>query len=418
MPDLAVLIATAVPLVLLLVWAVPRLLRARRAPSLDELGVPAYRPRTDEEERRELGIGEIRPRERAAPRPVAPVEDGQDAEETGSAPAPVVPRPAATVAASQGPPTRARRVRRDDELAPEEAMRATQEHLLNALLLSAGAHTVCLLREEPGTHAKYRIERIVSRNAYARPSGAFVAATPLLPPDSKRRTTLHHVGHGSAFPAVALGYYREPLAALRQALVTPLTLGGTPYVLVADAMHDGRLADRRAKTLLEATARLLEHAPAPQLADDDSGGDGLPLAVDTPARPSSTALVAEAMAQHGALGLVLVHLEPDPAPTDAVLEVAEADLRARLRDDLPDGATVERFGDLTFAVFTPETTGTLDRWVEHLHARLAEAYPEARVAVGSVVYDGLAPMTADDLRGHALRALAASYEEGEPVILG
>lgn len=413
MPDFAVPIAAAVFAVLLLVWAVRRVLRARRMPSLDELGVPAYRPRSDEEERRELGIGEVRPRERIASH--SPVQEAE-ADGGGSAPAPVVPRPATTVEASKGPPTRARRVRRDDELAPDEAMRATQEHLLNALLLSAGAHTAVLLREEPGAHAKYRIERIVSRNAYARPSGTFVAAVPLLPPDGKRRTTLHAVGHGSAFPAAALGYYREPLVALRQALVTPLTLGDTPHVLVADTMHDGRLGDRRAKTLLEATARLLEHAPTSEPVD--AGGDGLPLAVDNPGRRSSAALVAEAIAQHGALGLVLVHLEPNPAPDEASLAEAEADLRARL-DDVPmDGATTERFGDLTFAVFSPETGKALDRWVEGLHVRLGEAYPLARVAVGTVVYDGLAPMTADDLRGHALRALAASYEEGEPVILG
>lgn len=416
MPDLAVLIAAAVPLVLLLAWAVPRWLRARRTPSLDGLGVPAYRPRTEDEERRELGIGEIRPRERGAAASL-PV----DADDGGSAPAPVVPRPAATVAASQGPPTRARRVRRDDELAPEEAMRATQEHLLNALLLSAGAHTAVLLREEPGASAKYRIERIVSRNAYARPSGTFGAVAPLLPADGKRRTTLHAVGHGSNFPAEALGYYREPLAALRQALATPLTLGGAPHVLVADAMHDGRLGDRRAKTLIEATARLLEHAPAPEPAEnagDGPGGDGLPLVVDTPERPSTTARVAEAMAEHGALGLVLVHLEPDPAPDADALAAVEDDLRTRLDAVLLDGASVERFGDLTFAVFSPDTSEALDRWAEDLHLRLANAYPDARVAVGSVVYDGLAPMTADDLRGHALRALAASYDEGEPVILG
>ena len=419
MPEPPVLIAVAVALALVLALVLPRLRSLRRASSPEALGVPAYRPRSEEEELRELGIVGVRPRDGASPRVAAPDPDD---DVPGNAPAPVVPRPPATVEASIRAPTRTRRVRRDDDLAPDEAMRATQEHLLNALLFSAGAHTVCLLREDLGTHLRYHIERIVSRNAYARSGGHFVLRTPLLADAPKRRTVLHAVGHGSAFGAENLGYYREPITGLREALVTPLTLGGVPHLLVADAMQAGRLDGPRARTLMEATARLLEHAPLPDGADGPSG-DGLPDLAAGPSTPA-LALVAAEMDKAGAMGLALalVHANANPADHEALdgdaLAEAEADLRARLADALPEGDRLERFGDHTFAVFLSDTSAALDRWADALHARLCEAYPEGHVAVGAVVHDGLAPLTADDLRGHALRALTTSFDEGQPVVLG
>lgn len=437
----ALLVVVAVLLVAVLVaWRA----RARRAPSADALGVPAYRPRTAEEERRELGIGEVRARKAVRneayasselyasaepfdePLPPRPIRTASARPPTRTdAPAEALPDPVLVTSA----PPRARRARRDEDLPPDELVRASQEHLLNALLLSAGAHTVCLLREDDGAHRRYHIERIVSRNAFARPSGHFVPGTALLPDTGKRRTTLHRVGHGHAFPPEALGYYRETLAGLREALVTPLVLAGVPHLLVADAMHAHRLDDRRAKTLVEATARLLEHGPAPALREPE--GDGLPAPLDAPdADTDSTlrAFVTRALAEAGAAGLALalVYAEPHGAGTDGLtgeaLDAAERalfdDLRAHLHAALPEAARLERCADLTAAVASSDTSEGFDGWVEATHARLAARYPDGRVALGAVVYDGLAPMSAEDLRGHALAALGASYEEGQPVVLG
>ncbi len=230
--------------------------RRRRAERIRPATLPTERSAGDDLQ--DLGILEIRPREAGAPRAEAAVSSPPPAAEPVRAGA----LPAAIPEESVAPATPTRSIvriktvppRQDpDEVTPEQEARAALTHLLHALLHASGAHTVCLLREEEGPSRRYRIEHIVSRNAYARTEGSFVARVPFA---DGPEPVLHVLG--GDLKLEALRYYREELEALRRMLAVTLTRAGDRYILVADSMEEETLATPRARFLMESTARVIE----------------------------------------------------------------------------------------------------------------------------------------------------------------
>ena len=406
--NLAIYIAVAVFVVIVLALFAGSLFRRRRA-AADEDDAPVVPKRselTPERELASLGIqGPPRPRDtvaRSVPDPEEP--DG------ALAPKPVVPPPSPSADGAKAPGARARRPFRDEDLTPDEAARAAQEHLLNALLLGTDAHTVALLRQEDGTPLRYHIERIVSRNAYARPHGAFVARAPFVPP-GERRAVLYRMGQN--LTADAVKYYREPITALRAVLAVALRVNDAPHVLLADAMQDGRLDTARARTLIETTARLLEGARPDATAAPLATG----MPAEAPARPTRREVIAEEMEHAGQAGiaLALVHVEP-AEPTGDGLAAAEAALEDELRALTPDGR-VEPFGELTYGVFLRDAGAAVEAWTDTAHARLRDRYPGGHVSIGVACHtpDGGA-LSPEAFREYATKALEEAYEAGEPVI--
>ena len=407
--NLAIYIAVAVFVVIVLALFAGSLVRRRRA-AADEEDLPPVPKRgelTPERELASLGIqGPPRPREVATARPVA-----ADEPDGALTPKPIVP-PTPSPDGAKAPGARARRPFRDDDLSPDEAGRAAQEHLLNALLLGTDAHTVALLRQEDGSPLRYHIERIVSRNAYARPHGAFVARAPFVPP-GERRAVLYRMGQNLTPEAVK--YYREPITALRAVLAVALRVNDAPHVLLADAMQDGRLDTARARTLIETTARMLEGSRPDATAAPLATG----MPAEAPARPSRREIIAEEMEGAGAAGLALalVHVEPAEASGDG-LAAAEAELEDELRALTPDGR-VEPFGELTYGVFLRDAGDAVEAWTDAAHARLRDRYPGGHVSIGVACHtpDGGA-LSPEAFREAATKALEEAYEAGEPVIFG
>ncbi len=358
----------------------------------------------------DLGILEIRPREKGTRAAAAPDEAPPAVpEESAGAPLPgAIPEEASAVA-----PTRsvvriktAPQRPNPDEVTPEQEAQAALEHLLNALLHASGAHTVCLLREESGPSRRYHIAHIVSRNAYARTEGAFVARVPFAEgPDA----VLHVIGGDVKLGA--LRYYREELEALRRLLAVSLTRGGQRYVLAADSMEDETLATPRARFLIESTARMIEQvergAPSPVYA--------VPSGPPDPAAPRPRSeIIAEEMA--GApdrqLALALVH---QAAEDEHDLDAQEAAFEATLRQAAPD-VRIERFGEMTFGVFVHGPIEKAEAWVGDLYTHLTST-ADRPVNIGMAFLSDRHETPAD-LRADATEALRDAFESGQPVLFG
>lgn len=377
----------------------------------------------------ELGILEIRPKDPGAARP-APGETRAAADPLAAETRPAIePARAATLpgaipeeTAAPATPTRSivriktAPPRQDpDAVTPEQEARVSINHLLHALLHASGAHTVCLLREETGTSRRYHIEHIVSRNAYARTEGSFVARVPFA---ESPEPSLHVLGGDVKLDA--LRYYREELEALRRLLAATLTHGGNRYVLAADSMEEDTLATPRARFLLESTARMIEqvdvHAAAPvpsALPTPPPTPQPEPQPDDASPRPRREIIAEEmAAAPDRRLALALVHQHTDAE--DGLAE-QEAAFEQTLRAALPD-TRIERFGEMTFGVFLHGTIEEAEEWIGQTHARL-NADAAAPVSIGMAYladrHDG-----PDSFRADATDALREAYESGQPVLVG
>ncbi len=424
LPDnLPVLIAATVAVVVLLALLI--VLRARRRRSTDEdLVLPPVRTDVSpEDELRSLGItAPPRPRDPKTVRhpdfPEMYMPEPAEDDLAVATPPTVPPMPPSVLSAKQGP--RVRRPLPTEDLAPEEAQRGATDHLLQALQLAAGAHTVGLLQQSGGQSTyRYTIVSLYSHSPFARSAGSFTTRNALVPP-GEHHAVLHRVGE-RGLPAETLRYYREEISALRGLLAMPLRAHGEDYVLLLDSKEEGRLDAGRVRDLTEATARMLEQLrPAPEsdapLASTAPSEAPAPM----PERPSRRAIIAEELARIGDAGLTLALVYVDALDADAGEDLraqAEASFERRLKDAAP-GSRVEQFAEMTFGVFLHDTSEAVDAWVEDAAQHLRADYPGARIAFGAacVTDTGRSP---EEVRAFAERALAQSYEAGgEPVILG
>ncbi len=405
--DNTVLYIAAGVLALVFVVILVGVRRRRPAPSR----LPTTRTAAPANELEDLGILEVRPRGTPSTRPAPPVEEGALPEVSiPDEPAPTAPT-RSVVRVKTAPP------RQDpDVVTPDQEARATLNHLLHALLHATGAQTTGLLREEMTTSRRYHLELIVSRNAFARAEGSFVARTPFA--TAEQRSPVLHVIGGELTPA-SLRYYREELA-IHRLLAVALTYRGTPHVLFADAMEDDLLATPSAQFMLEATARIIEqvHEPA---STEVPPLPVLPAATSEP--PATTApasdeprprreIIAEEMDRDRQMALMLVHQQADD---EGDLDLHERALHVALESTFPD-TRIERFGDLTFGVFLRGPVEAIEERVGVGHAQLTEQLPHP-VSVGAV-YVAERHDTPDALRADATDALQESYETGQPVLVG
>lgn len=389
--------------------------RRRRRPAPSRL--PTTRAAAPANELEDLGILEVRPKGTPSTRPAPPVEEGTLPEVSipDEPAAPAAPT-RSIVRVKTAPP------RQDpDVVTPDQEARATLNHLLHALLHATGAQTTGLLREETTTSRRYHVELIVSRNAFARAEGSFVARTPFATAE-QRSPVLHVIGEDLT-PA-SLRYYREELA-IHRLLAIALTYRGTPHVLFADAMEDDLLATPSAQFMLEATARFIEQVQEPGSADAPpplpvlptaplEAAEGMPPeappASDEP-RPRRE-IIAEEMDRDRHMALMLVHQQADG---EGDLDLHERALLVALEGTFPD-TRIERFGDLTFGVFLRGPVEAIEERVGVGHAQLTEQLPHP-VSVGAV-YVAERHDTPDALRADATDALQESYETGQPVLVG
>lgn len=296
---------------------------------------------------------------------------------------------------------------------------------LHAVQAAVGATTVCLLKQDE-TGLRYHLEAVVSKNGYARSYGDFTTKTPLLPGRKARKpVTLLRVG-GKGISPKSLGYYAEPIIAVRQIAlaVIPQPDNDAPYILLADTMEEGGLGTRRQRTLLEQFAGVLGTILDAHETLEEAVEEAEPEIEEAEPRPRRD-IIAEEMRNARVLelplSLALVYLnraeEVAEQGQEAVLD-AEATLEAHLRTHAEgtDAFRIERFGELTFGVFYRGGLEEVESWAVDLQNELAGPL-EGGVSIGIAVMQDHHE-SPDTFRADATEALREAFESGTCTIIG
>ncbi len=419
MPELY---AAAGVLVLIAIIVILMTMRGRHRKEKETLGRGAS---VGDEELQDLGIVNIRPREK---RVVASAPESEDPEMQTSEDAPVEANSAFAGRQTRSDPASGLAVRRkersgasEDRSANERLRKEVLTPYLQALHAAIDANTVCLLKQEESE--KYRIEAIISKNAYARSQGFFSLDTPLLSPGASRKpVTLLRVGE-KGISSKSLRYYLEPIA-VRQAAIAPILYPDEagPYVLVADTMEDGGLGTVRQRILIEQFSGLLatildrREAAAPEIVSEEE-------VVEAEVRPRRDIIAEEmqkAREQKAELSLALVYLNGGEQLEDrSEIEVmqAEKELEKYLQA-MTETGRVERFGELTFGVFYPGGGAGVEEWAVGLQRGITseDGLPAGGVSIGIAVLNQRHD-SPEALREDATEALRESFATGACTII-
>ncbi len=282
---------------------------------------------------------------------------------------------------------------------------------LRGLRAAVDAVTVAVLRQERAPLG-YTVEAMVSRNSFARSGGRFAASEPLVASGKPLSPVVERCNSRGGFDSKRLGYYHEPIA-IHEVAFVPMACGGDTYLLIADTMSDGVLAQPESGRMLREFARLIQALVAePAKAQEDPAGQQL--------RPRREIIAEEMKAARESslpLALALVHLNQAESLSDLERPETETSLADKL-EATADGGRVERFGELTYGILRKQDVDDMARWASALHAGFLSEAGTLRggVSVGVAMlgdrHDG-----PDELRADATAALRESYETGECIIL-
>ena len=287
---------------------------------------------------------------------------------------------------------------------------------LEALRTIIDARTVCLLKQEE-LALEYEIEALVSTADNVLQEGTFSTTTPLLTASmTQRAVTVQRVGE-RALPSECLRYYRGPATTIRQVMLAPVDHAYEPasFFLLADTVEEGGFNAERPRILMTQFAKLL----ATILNEEDP--DSIQQQPD--ARPRSEIIAEEikkAKDEDHPLALALIYLNRAEALADEgeqSVSTAEKRLEQYLREKTP-GGRVERFGELTYGVFHPADVAAVETWAMQLTSDLEkkDGRLEGGISIGIAML-GTRHKTPDALRADATEALREAYETGTCTIL-
>ncbi|NNE70316.1 MAG: hypothetical protein HKN29_08120 [Rhodothermales bacterium] len=283
--------------------------------------------------------------------------------------------------------------------------------VLRGLRSAVAATTVTLLKQESGPLG-YTVEAMVSQNSFARSGGRFTVAEPFLSGGAPLTPSIIRCHGTNGFNARRLGYYHEPIAINKLALV-PLNTASGLYLLACDSMSPEAFEDGDTAGLLSEFARLVQTLV-----------QGAPVAepeeaevVIRPRREIIAEEIVSARQAESPLALALVHLNGADDLDDIERVAAEGVMAHRLSESAAE-ARVERFGELTYGVLQKTTADDAARWASSLlqHFRDKPGSLSGGLSVGVAMLSDR-HQGADALRADATAALRESYETGECIIL-
>ena len=349
----------------------------------------------------------------ARPKPAPPEDTAKQPSQAHDTAEKAVPAAKATPASSQkeAPADRftAPAVAQPSSASFEESVLATCLAALQAVL---SAHSVCLLKQEE-LALEYDVVAGVGEHVQQR---TFNTHAPLVTANMTRRSvTVQRVGE-HALPLESLGYYDDP-PDVRQVMLAPVRYVREPVTcfLLADTTRVGGFNGQRPRDLMSQFASLIGG-----LLEDEANRSGRP---DEDARPRQELIreaIDRAQETDTPLALVLIYLNRAEALAgegEAAIEAAERSLEERLTQDIPQ-EQVARFGELTYGIFYKGNTMELETWATALQHELASARGrfEGGVSIGMAVL-GADNADPEMLRADATRALREAYETGDCVLL-
>lgn len=302
---------------------------------------------------------------------------------------------------------------------------------LESVRAALGAQTACLLVQED-VALEYKVKALASVQPDAQQGDVFETECPLL------TATMSHQAVSVRSLEVNerkdLGYYTN-VPAITQVAVAPVGRSDAPATvfLLADATTEVDLGTSQARSLLEhfseTVGLLLDVVDSGGIQAGRSAPESPPVDADEATestdepRPRREIIAEEMESADMAseeLSLVLVHLnraESIARRGEEAVALAERNLHSRL-EDLAPGARVERFGELTYGIFTRRGGDAVEGWAADLQDALANETGELEggVSVGVAVRD--AHHEPEQLRADATEALLEAYETGTCTIIG
>lgn len=269
---------------------------------------------------------------------------------------------------------------------------------MEALRASIHAHTVCLIGLR-GDAESYRIEACISESAHAADGGVIDSADHFLQSVAPDEPVTILVAEGEGPSFEELGYYTDEVP-VGQVAVSPVrTDRGVVAYLLADRPEEGPTVPASHYRLLAQSGELLGRMLDAR-------------AEERPRREIISEEIERARSNGRPLALALVH----PTDSEAISERGPEAIREaenRLEDllvEVTDRGRVERFGELIYGVFYYDREETVDDWAEVVQEAFGDADWGANmgVAIFSDRHDG-----PEDLRGDATEALRVAYEAGE-----
>ncbi len=399
-----------------------------------EASRPTYQPIEPRDELSDLGILDIRPKQKVSPIPGSGsgvLGDVVDAEPQTSAPKekspptdkdagltaaePELPGSSGDGAMVAGPdeiPLTIRPVA-DQEYSVRYANQALDSRVilpcLEALAAVTGAQTACLV-ERVENSLRHRILAIASRSDYARTGGQYTVMVPYVGQNA-RPGSVHVRSYNRDLDSSLLRYYSEHTSIHSLAAVPLARNNVDAHILLCDSRRADAFASKALRAVITQFARTIDHVLEPPAGDDEEI-----MAAGLRAMEQE---MERARADEQPLALALVHLNQSGTDGDAASGYMSVENRLleQLRDSDPT-IRIERFSTYTYGVFYAGDINEVEDW-----AVTFETQVESDPVIGhSGVSIGVAMLadrheTADEFRIDAMAALEEAFESGACTIL-
>jgi hypothetical protein len=280
---------------------------------------------------------------------------------------------------------------------------------LEALSAAAGSQTACLL-ERIDNSLRHRILAIASRSDYARSGGQYTVMVPYVGRNA-RPGSVHVRSYDKDLDSSLLRYYSEHTSIHSLAAVPLARNEVDAHILLCDSRRSDAFASKDICALIAQFARTIDHVLAPPAGNDDEI-----MAVGVRAIEEE---MLSARSENNPLALALVHLNQSGTHGDFASGYMSVENRLleQLRDSDP-AIRIERLSTYTYGVFYVGTINDVEDWAVTFETQI-----ESDPVIGHTgVSIGVAMLadrheTADEFRIDAMAALEEAFESGACTIL-
>ncbi len=280
---------------------------------------------------------------------------------------------------------------------------------LEALAAATGSQTACII-ERIDNSLRHRVLAVASRSDYARSGGKYTAMVPYVG-RSARPGSVNVRNYEVDLDSSLLRYYSEHTSIKSLAAVPLARNAVNAHLLICDSRRVDAFSSKDIKAIITQFARTIDHVLAPPAGDENE------------VMAAGVQAIAEEMERartdNAPLALALVHL--NQSGVDGHVASGYMSVENRLLEQLRDSDAairIERLSTYTYGVFYPGTINEVEDWAVTFESQV-ESDPVIGHAGVSIGVCMLADRheTADEFRIDAMAALEEAFECGACTIL-